>query len=227
MMRVSEIRARTGHKRFVVLIVLFVLTAGLGAAWQEYLLPASIKLTADKNTAESERLRLQQDIIDLPSKYEQLKKNEARYEGFLANGYTKPQDRIAARTRLDELRNEAAIRGIDYNIEPQEIIKSDESYATTDDMVRSGIKVSFKALTDVEIRDFAEKMQNEFDGMVVLKSLQLERKDDLNQANLAKLSMQTPVDFVEGKASFDWYSLVPKATDASVTANQAFGGTSK
>jgi hypothetical protein len=227
MMRVSEIRARTGQKRFVALVILFMLTAGLGGAWQEWFLPQSIKLTAEKNSAESERARLQQEIIDLPAKYEQLKKNEARYEGFLAHGYTKTQDRIAARQRLDELRNESGIRGIDYNIDAQEILKSDESYAVTDDMVRSGINVSFKALTDVEIRDFVDKMQNEFDGLVVLKNLDLERKEPLTQDNLAKLSMKTPVDFIEGKASFDWYSLVPKATDANAATNQAFGGTSK
>lgn len=227
MSKISELQATIGRKRFVGLLVLLVLNVLLAAAWQQYLLPQSDELTNEKNATESDRSRLQQEIIDLPAKYDALKKNEARYDALMAHGFTQPQDRIVARQKLDNLRAESGLRGISYNIQPLEVVKGDQDYALTDQMVRSQIDVTFESLTDVEIRDFIDKMRDQFNGLIVLKEIALERKDPLNEENLLKLSKKTPVDFITGKATFSWYDLVPKPGDGSTAATQAFGGVSQ
>ena len=223
-MQVREMVTMVGRKRFIALAVLLVICGVLGGAWQKVLLPKNEELTAEKNSVESDRQRLQQDIRELPEKYEKLKANEARYDVLDAVGFTKQQDRIVARTNMDVLRMEAGVRGLNYDISPQSKIDHPQSYALNMDVVKSNITVKLSGLSDVEMRDFIENIQKSFGGLVVATELELSRKDALNEANLSKLSLRNPVDFVEGEASFTWYNLVPKEVIPNSPEAQAFGG---
>lgn len=223
-MQLRELVTMVGRKRFIALTVMIVLCGGLGAAWQKYFQPQFDQLTAEKNSVQSDRMRLQQDIRDLPGKYDGLKANEARYDVLNALGFTKDQDRIIARQNMDNLRVETGVRGLDYNIAPQEKVDHAQSYALNMDLVRSEIKIKMKGLSDIEMRDFVERIQKNFGGLVVAEQFKLARKEPLNEANLTRLSQKIPADFAESEATLKWYNLVPKETNPNVPDAQAFGG---
>lgn len=224
MRQIKEFMTLVGRKRFIMLVIMLGLAGGLAALWQKYLLPQNQILTGERASIEGERNRLQQEILELPAKYQKLKENESTYNTLKEKGLMLDQDRIEARSRLDRLRTIAGLRGIQYNIEPQEIVTHSNDYAMYYDVIRSRITVGFKGLTDIEMRDFIEKMNTDFSGLVLLKSAEFERDAALTPENLMQLSMKTPVDFVIGKAAFEWYSVIEKPKDATTPQTQAFGG---
>jgi hypothetical protein len=72
------------------------------------------------------------------------------------------------------------LRGISYDIKPQEKVDHPQSYALNKELVRSSMSVEFKGLTDLEMRDFIKKMQNDFSGLIVVEKVEFEPKDELN-----------------------------------------------
>lgn len=226
-MQVRELVTMVGRKRFMALAVLIIIGGVLGGAWQKWFIPQFEQLTTEKNSVQSDRSRLQQDIRDLPSKYAELHANEDRYDKLVTGGFTSQQDRILARTNMDNLRVETGVRGLTYDISPQEKIDHPQSYALNMDLAKSEIKVKLKGLSDIEMRDFIERIQQNFSGLVVADRLMLTHKEELNETNLTQLSKKIPVDFVEGEATFKWYNLVPKEINVNAPEAQAFGGQSQ
>ena len=224
MNEIKEFIAMIGRKRFVVLVLLLIIVIGVSFTWQQYLVPLNLAFTSERNTAEADRLRLVRDIRELPAKYAELTNNEKRFEVLKEKGFFKEQDRITARTTLDALRTEAGLRGISYDIQPQEKVDHPQSYALNKELVRSSMSVEFKGLTDLEMRDFIYKLQNNFNGLIILENVGFERKDALGEENLQKLSNQELVDFVGGKADFYWYSIIDKPAEPVSPQTQAFGG---
>lgn len=224
MNRLRQFVTTIGRARLVMLVILIVLTSALGWAWQKYLLPEQDNRGAERTGLQSEQRQLALDIEALPSKYEALAKNEVRYLGVLETGFVGEQNRIVARTRLDNLRAEAGLRGIRYNIEPQQRPDRPQDYALQKDLIQTKFAVDFRGLTDLEIRDFLSRMRESFGGLVVTRAVELERDADLNETQLLQLSQQRPVDFVKGKVDFDWYTLVPRPLESAAPQAEAFGG---
>lgn len=224
MRKMREFIALVGFKRFIMLIMLIVVTGSIAALWHFQLKPQNLMLLSERNIADGDRRRLQAEIRELPDRYAKLIANELRFDVLAQKGFFAEQDRISARTRLDTLRSLAGLRGISYDIKPQEKVDHPQSYALNKELVRSAMSVEFKGLTDLEMRDFIKKMQNEFSGLVVIENVEFDLKDELNSTNLLKLSQRELVDFISGKANFYWYSIIDKSVAPLSPQAQAFGG---
>mgnify|MGYP000373140667 CR=1 FL=1 len=223
MTKLKEFIAMVGRQRFTFLTLMLMFVVGVTVTWQQYLLPQNKSLQSEKNVADSDRLRLVRDIRELPDKYAKLIDNEKRFDGLVEKGFFKDQDRITARIKLDELRTLAGLRGITYDIKPQEKVDHPQSYALNKELVRSNMNVSFKGLTDLEMRDFIQKVTRDFNGLVIVEKVSFERADELDMQHLASLSKQELVDFVSGSADFYWYSIIEKPADPATPQEQAFG----
>lgn len=227
MKQLQEIMSAIGPKRFITLVVIGVICAALGGAWQKVLLPQHEKLKGELSQVQSERSRLQTEIAELPGKHAALEASEHRYDVLRQKGFFVTQDRIEARVRMSGLRSESRLNGLTYRIEPQEKKDNPNFTSETEQVVVSGIETEMRSLTDLEALEFVERMQNEFSGLVVLKSLSMERKEEPTTENLKELSQGRAVDFITGKASFEWYSIVPVSTSTSTPLSQAFEGTAQ
>ena len=227
MTRIKELIGLMGRKRFIILIIALALTGAMGYAWQYYLVPQNETLTREKSSVESALNSLRAEIEGLPAKYADLAEKEARYTMLQEKGFTQDQDRISARERLDRLRVESGLRGIQYNINPQTVVSHPEDYMMAHNIVQSEINVGLKGLTDLEMREFINKMTSQFSGLVVFRAAEFKRESPVTPENLARLSNKMPVDFVTGTASFTWYSLVEKSATDATLQQQAFGGISQ
>lgn len=228
MIKLKEMIAMVGRKRFFILAILLGLTALLLGLWLYVLVPKSDELLILRNSADAERMSLQLSIRELPDKYKKLVNDENRFETLKAHGLMEQQDRILARARLDALRTEAGLRGIGYDIAPQEKVEDAALQGQNKEIVKSEMRFTFKGLTDLEMRDFISKLEQNFNGVIVTKSVLFKRGQELNASSLASLIQRQPVDFVTGEAAFTWYSLIelPDAADGAIAAvPQAFGGT--
>lgn len=220
----NQVVRMIGRNRFIVLAVVAATTLLLGGLWQKYFLPQHEGLRVSESAADSDISRLQRELIDLPEKYKALQANEAKYDVLLKEGLLEPQDRILARAKINDIRMQSGLRRIGYNIAPQEKVTHPESTTLGSDIVRSKINVELKGLTDLEMRDFIQKMHHDFGGLVLIKSLELKQDKEADAASLLALSRKTPTDFISGNVVFEWYSISPPATVPDSLQAQAFGG---
>lgn len=213
MKQLQDIMTLIGKKRFIMLIAVAIIAGGLGGLWQKVMLPRAETAKNEKSTIDAERSRLQREMEELPLKYKELQENEAKYDALMKTSFVSPQDRIAARARMDVIRREAGLRGINYTIAPQEVVAHPESQNIDGTFVRSAIKVDLKGLSDIEMRDFMQRMHTNFGGLVLLKKTEMKLEKPLSKETLRQLQDKTPVDFVTGKADFEWYTIVPKPAE--------------
>lgn len=214
MKELKELISAIGQKRFIILVILLAINAGLGGLWQKVLLPQKDALTNEMAAVQSERNKLQQEITELPVKHALLEANEKRYQSLKDNGMFNPQDRIEARTKVDLLREESGLRGINYQIEAQEVLQNNLLTTPDQEIIRSKMSIEMSALSDVEALGFIEKMKTEFSGLVIVNDIKLERGEEVTYENLSKLTRGEAIDFIKGKAEFVWYSIVPKPVNA-------------
>lgn len=224
MIKLKEVIALVGKKRFLALVFFLIATAASVFLWMQVLLPQNQTLTNELAALDAERNRLQQEIADLPARYAALIESEKKLEIIVKKGFYQAQDRILSRAKLDELRVSSGLRGISYDIAPQEIIDYPQLVPFNKKLVRSKITVEFKSLSDLEIRDFIKKMLDDFSGLVILEQVKLEQASVVDQQNLSNLSKKIPVDFVKGQAVFYWYSVLDKPAEEANPQLQAFGG---
>ena len=227
MNQLKETISAIGQKRFTLLVVLAVICTLLGGAWQKVMLPQHQQLTGEISSVQGERSRIQKEITELPVRHALLEANENRYNALKQSGFFVNQDRIEARARMDILRDEAMLNSISYKIEPQKIMENTNFTSETEEIVMSQINVDINSMTDLEALNFIERMQGEFSGLVVLKGLKLERKEEPTPETLGKISRGEVVDMVTGNAKFDWYSIIPKSSSVSTPLSQTFEGSLK
>lgn len=209
MKQLQEIIDIIGKQRFIILAALLVITGGLVFTWQQILLPHSEEIDRENKTIESDRARLQAELVELPIRYKTLKENEAKYDELIQSSFISSQDRITARPRIDTIRVESALRGMTYSIAPLEKITDQNTQGLDGQLVRSKISVSMQGLSDVEMRDFVENMQEDFGGLILLRSAEYKLEKPLNAENLKALSNGSLTHFVSGKVALEWYSILP------------------
>lgn len=213
MKQLHDIMVLIGRKRLVILLVVLAIAAILGGVWQKVMLPRSEAGANEKSAIDSERSRLQRELEALPIKYQELLDNERKYEELLKSSFVSTQDRIAARARIDAVRVAAGLRGISYTIAPVENAKHPEQDGVDGTLSLSRIKVEMRGLSDIEMRDFIHSMRRDFGGLVTLRAIEFKREKPLTQDNLEQLKNGKPVDFILGKADFDWYTIIPNPVE--------------
>jgi len=224
MKEIQKLMSSIGKKRTILLVVVIVINVVMLGVWQKLLIPQQEQLTTEAASVQATRSKLQTDIRELPAKHAALEASETRYDDLEAHGLFTPQDRIEARGHMGILRQETGLSAVNYSIEPQKTIDTPALAPTEKDLVMSEIKLKMDSLTDHEILKFLDKMQTSFSGLVVLKDFKMTREKELTNENLMSLKNGETTNFVSSEASFEWYSITPKASTTSSPMAQAFQG---
>lgn len=220
MKQLQEIIDLIGKQRFIVLAVMLAIAVSATFMWQQVLLPASEEIERENKTIESDRARLQSELIELPVRYKTLKENEARYDELIQSSFISTQDRISARARMSSIREAAGLRDMTYSISPIEKMTTQSAQGLDGELVRSKISVTMKGLSDIEMREFVDVMREDFGGLILLRSAEFKLEKPITPENLKKLVSGENIEFVSGKVSLEWYSILP----ALVNPAQDSGG---
>jgi hypothetical protein len=224
MKKIQELMSAIGRKRAIFLFALLILDGGMLFVWQNLLLPQQEDLTSQQNRLQSGYSQLQTQLKELPAKQVLLHKNDDQYAVLEKQGLFMPQDRIEARTRMQQIRQESGLRNISYKIEPQTEIVKPEVSATNNQLVMSRISVDLHGLTDHEVYNFLDKMQADFKGLVLLKNFSMTKAYEVTPYYLGQLQHGVPTDFVTAQINYEWYNISPKTADKSSPLSQAFEG---
>lgn len=215
MTQLKELMDIIGKKRFITLMVLLVIAGGLGFLWQQVLIPAGEDIEREKQTIESDRSRLQRELVELPVRYKTLLENEARYDALMQTDFISSQDRLSARSRINAVREASNLRGMTYAIAPLERVTDQSTQGLEGQLVRSRISVTMQGLSDIEMRDFVQNMQADFGGLIILRDAEFKREKEFSTDSLKELSEGKLTHFVSGKVTLEWYSIIPPVTTAT------------
>lgn len=215
MTQLQELIDIIGKKRFITLVTMLLVVGGLAFLWQQILLPAGEDIEREKQTIESDRSRMQRELVDMPIRYKTLQDNEKRYDDLLKGDFISLQDRLGARARIDAVREASSLWGMTYAIAPLERITDQTTQGLEGQLVRSRLTVSMQGLSDIEMRDFIRNMQHDFGGLVILRGAEFKREKDVSVENLQALAEGKSSNFVSGKVTLEWYSVTPPVTNAA------------
>lgn len=82
---------------------------------------------------------------------------------------------------------------------------------TTPMMVRQDTKLSFSAISDLQVYGFVQALSRELPGIVRFTKFSVTRKNPLDEAAFQQLALGKPVYTVEAEMTFDWYGFIPAA----------------
>jgi hypothetical protein len=199
-----------GQRRSVVLFVLIAINVVLFLGLENIFSPQNEEASSMAGRVKSEFSSISTEINELPERHKALKINDDKYVSLMMKGLFADQDRIEARAKIDKLRGQSGLRGVEYKIEPQKKIDDAAIAGINGQIVLTEIGVQIKSLTDREMRAFIDNMREEFSGLVMVKDIKFERSNPVSDENLLKLTKKEPVDFVTGNVSFEWYSMIIK-----------------
>lgn len=195
-------------RNFGIVVVINALLVALLIVWQ---LPKQESLHQQKQDTERRKLDLQNQIVELPKKYAVMQKNEEEYEAMRLQGYFTDQDRIVFRQLLNDLRLSTHVRQVAYDIKPLTVVANQALSNTDVELLKSDVSVTLRSATDMEMREFVRVLQDSTPGFSAIKQQEFTRIEDLNDVNLIKFGNGEPVDFVESKYTFEWFTLRDKA----------------
>ena len=199
-----------GRRRTRNLMIVATVNAIFAAALILWLLPQKDESKLLFDQTEQRKMDLQTQIVELPKKYEQMQKNEAAYEALQMRGIFAPQDRIAFRQILDDLRVKTGVRQVAYDIQPLTVINNQALANTDKQLVKTQVSVSLLGATDLEMREFLHALQQAVPGLSTITAQRFERAEPLTSDNLVKFGNGNAIDFVKSNYSFDWYNLQDK-----------------
>lgn len=199
-----------GKRRSKGFFIVLAINAALVAALILWFLPQKQKSEIALRETEQQKLDLQNQIVELPKKYEKMQQNEQAYEVLRLRGFFTQQDRIAFRQLLNDLRLSSGVRLVAYDIKPQVVITNQALINTDKQLLSSDVDVRLQGLTDLEMRSFVRTLQDAMPGLSAISQQSYRRLADLDDANLIKLGNGEPVDFVESTYSFKWYTIYDK-----------------
>ncbi|HYD19189.1 MAG TPA: hypothetical protein VEF76_11985 [Patescibacteria group bacterium] len=201
-----------GIKRVILLSILAGLNAVIAAA---YFLWISPMLTDSQNAltaVTSDISSLQTKIQNTKTELAQYKENLPAFELLKAKGFTSSQDRFQMSRDLDGVRQQAQLSGFSFNIADLQLVESAAATAAKLKVLNSRINVDQVAsLLDVNFYDFVDRMMHNFPAHVRLRSLEVKRKEPLNNYAFTRISHGEPVNLLLANASFDWITVVPEA----------------
>ncbi|HEY1096121.1 MAG TPA: hypothetical protein VGF14_02675 [Alphaproteobacteria bacterium] len=194
-------------RNFGIVVVINALLVALLIMWQ---LPKREEVASLLQQTEQKKMDIQNQIVELPKKFEIMQKNEEAYEAMRLRGFFSGQDRIAFRQLLNDLRLKTGVRQVSYDVKPLTLVNNNALSNTDKELVKSEVTVSLRSMTDLEMREFVHALQDSTPGFSTIKAQSFEVADELNDMNLIRLGNGDVVDFVMSSYSFDWYTLRDK-----------------
>lgn len=198
-----------GFKRAVLLGVLLLVNAIIGAAFFFMIMP--MKEEADRNLAStrSEISRLQNDIQNIKLEMQSLKDTMPQYDALAARGFFLDQDRFYVTRTLEEMKNLSQLSGFAFSIEDLREVKSPEAQKAKKRLIASRIKIDrVISLLDTGFFDFMNVIETSFPAHARIKSFDVKRTGEVNDSVIKRIAEVPGTSLVNASLVMDWLTMV-------------------
>ncbi|MGM0422141.1 MAG: hypothetical protein ACQEQL_03475, partial [Pseudomonadota bacterium] len=133
------------------------------------------------------------------------------------SGFFQTQDRFQAERLIQDVRADSGVQSTDFAIDPLVDIDDERASDAEHRLIMSNIRISdIQAYTDIDIYRFVYLMNNSFPGHVRIKSLNIERSDEVTSDTLDKMNdAEDRSSFVTATADFQWLTMLEEDDDSA------------
>lgn len=165
------------------------------------------------NDVSGQVAELRTKISNINSDMDSLKVNLPKYRELESRGFFQSQDRFLISRTLEELQKKTNISTFSYNVGALETVPNADAANIEHELVMSRIKIDkVGAVLESDIYAFLLGITDQFPQYTRIHSFNIKRAEDITEVNLKKVVQRQPVNFIEASVTFDWMTVIPKAS---------------
>ncbi len=196
-----------GAKRLLGLLVMAGLVVALALAHYMVLMPHKEKVERELRSLEGQISSRQAETQQLRDEFAALDSIKFRYNQLQSYGFVNEQDRIFARSKINELRDKSGILGVRYEIKPLREEESPKMQEAGYKLLKSEIDFTIDAFDDVEIYKFIYLLNHGFPGEVNIRAIDIARIRDVSVPLLKSIGSGARTPLASGHIIADWYTI--------------------
>jgi hypothetical protein len=199
-----------GIRRLVILVILLAFNGVLASAVYIYLIPEKQNVEQKRRVAQNKVSTLQQDITLMEVEFEQLDKQQGRFDQIKADGFFQNQDRAEAKEMFSLIQKKSRVISAFVSVKPGKLVEDREAEKALHKVLVSEMSVDIKAFDDNDIYHYIDLVQKVFPGVVTLTRMEIRRDKDISSALLRAIAGGASPELVIAEIEFLWRTMIPQ-----------------
>ena len=200
-----------GVQRIIVLAVLVLVNAALGAGVYYFLLPEIDKQERVLRAVRGQVNTVRYDIDRLQVEFEQFEEQQERFETFKAKGFFQQQNRRQVEKILEEIQGVSGVLSAKVAINPASVETNPEAEKADYKVLKSTVQAQLNTLDDKDIYHYIYLVEKYFPGHVSVESINFQREADLDKVLLQAIAAGQNVPLVKADVTLVWRTMIPQS----------------
>lgn len=199
-----------GNKKVMFIVLLLLVTVGIGAGYYYWLLPLREQVTQELNTTRAAVEQKYQEVARMKEEYVLLQSQLRDFGDLKLRGFFNDQDRSRGIESLGKLSDYAQLLKAKLKFGSGQLVADPLADQASQVVLKSPVSVDISAMNDVDVYSFLKFVQEKFPGDIDVMSFKLKRTEIFNEAMLRKIGGGSVTPLVEAQIGFDWYTMTSK-----------------
>ncbi|MAI63208.1 MAG: hypothetical protein CBB87_12135 [Micavibrio sp. TMED27] len=200
-----------GVQRIIVLTILVLVNAALGAGVYYFLLPEIDKQERVLRAVRGQVNTVRYDIERLQVEFEQFEEQQERFESFKAKGFFQQQNRRQVEKILEEIQGVSGVLSAKVAINPASVETNPEAEKADYKVLKSTVQAQLNTLDDKDIYHYIYLVEKYFPGHVSVESINFQREADLDKVLLQAIAAGQNVPLVKADVTLVWRTMIPQS----------------
>lgn len=200
-----------GVKRLIILLVLFGANVALAAGLYLYAMPEKKSLERRLRVVRSQINIVQSDINRMQVEFQQLDKQQDRFDALKAKGLFSAQERSAAKAFLSVIQDKSKVISAVVNVRPGVIQDDAEAQKANHKILMSPVEIKIESFDDASVYRYIELAQRAFPGHLSLDGIQMKRTRDVSSPVLRAIASGTNPVLVSADILMSWRTIIPES----------------
>ncbi len=199
-----------GFKRIIVLFILLAINVAFGAVIYLYLMPEGDKAERQLRGLRAGLQGVQSDIRRMQVEFEQLDKQQNRFDALKADGFFSVQTRSDAKELFSVIQTESRVISALASVKPGRIEENKEAQKAGYKVLTSLIEVEIKAFDDADVYSYINIAEGKFPGHISIDSVVMSRSRDVTSAVLRSIASGANPELVSATVNMSWRTMIPE-----------------
>ena len=200
-----------GVQRIIVLTILVLVNAALGAGVYYFLLPEIDKQERVLRAVRGQVNTVRYDIERLQVEFEQFEEQQERFESFKAKGFFQQQNRRQVEKILEEIQGVSGVLSAKVAINPASVETNPEAEKADYKVLKSTVQAQLNTLDDKDIYHYIYLVEKYFPGHVSVESINFQREADLDKVLLQAIAAGQNVPLVKADVTLVCRTMIPQS----------------
>ncbi|MGH1404537.1 MAG: hypothetical protein ACRBDL_09855 [Alphaproteobacteria bacterium] len=200
-----------GIKRVIILLILIVVNASMGAALYLYMIPEKENLDREQRGLRAQLSSVQSDIDRMQLEFEQLDQQQSKFDALKADGFFSTQVRSSAKDLLSEIQRESRVISAVVSVKSGILEDNVEAAKSGHKVLMSPIEVEISAFDDADVYSYLEIAERRFPGHLRVDGLEIQRTRDMSAAVLRAIASGANPELIRASIRMSWRTMIPES----------------